>query len=131
MPRPTRPFTVEIKRRKFGAPATSPQKPAPTSGSELSEFLVMEAPTSRASAGSRGDAVMLAADALFRRSPEERVASAHVASHDEQPRRRVLSDLTAKDPLEELLRARAEERRERRHRASKAVIGSVATVKNA
>ena len=122
MTRVTRPFTVEIKRSRIAArpnalaaPA-SPASPAfldaPLNGSAL-----IEEPSPRPVAdGSGGAAARLAAEALFSGAkPLQRPDPLSRESEQTSPAGgRILADLNAKDPLEELIRARAEDGSQRR-----------------
>jgi hypothetical protein len=116
MTRVTRPFTVEIKRSRVATrPPASPSAPAPQTDPDLSRAQFAEDPPLRVTPEPGGSsAARQAAEALFARvakpHPQEPAAAIPLEESVPAPAgRRILADLNAKDPLEELLKARAQD----------------------
>jgi hypothetical protein len=121
MTRVTRPFTVEIKRSRAAARGSAFPSPASPASPVFSDALpggsMMEEPAPRPVTESFGGAAArLAAEALFS-NPRAPVGPAPTPSEGEKPLPgggRILADLNSKDPLEELIRLRAEDGAQRR-----------------
>jgi hypothetical protein len=122
MTRVTRPFTVEIKRSRAATrggampSAASPASPA-FHDTLLNGPVTSEEPAPRPATESFGGAAArLAAEALFS-SPRAPAGPAPAPREGEKPLHgggRILADLNSKDPLEELIRLRAEDSAQRR-----------------
>ncbi len=122
MTRVTRPFTVEIKRSRAAVrgsaipSAASPASPAFHDGLPSGPAMSEEPAPRPVTESFGGAAARLAAEALFS-NPRAPVGPASSPGEGEKPVHaggRILADLNSKDPLEELIRLRAENLVQRR-----------------